>query len=238
MLPGSQRAAHEPTDTAPSSSQHLPIAAKRNQYFNTHRKCWVLTLSGNVCLSLQFCFPRKKKEEGEAAFPRFAAAVNGYIVFRPHAVVLHVLNRDCCSRINFNSAASKAYQSVRTLVSGERGTAQIESINASINRFSIPPLAVDLKWESWDPGPHSKGPSVIKHAAERWGKEIPWRRRGAQRWLHKTPCLCEAGSTPIKGISAPNPASRTLARCANASRLRDAQTRELQQQANNLFGLR
>lgn len=44
-----------PARMAPSSLLLLPIAAKENQYVNTHRKCWVLTLQGNVCLSLHFC---------------------------------------------------------------------------------------------------------------------------------------------------------------------------------------
>lgn len=52
-----------PAHTAPSSSLLLPIAAKENQYVNTHCKCWVLTLQGNVRLSLQFCSVGKSKKK-------------------------------------------------------------------------------------------------------------------------------------------------------------------------------
>lgn len=59
-----------PMHTSLCSLLHLPIAAKENQYVNTHRKCWVLTLQGNVCLSLQFCSVRKRKKNCSLTLPR------------------------------------------------------------------------------------------------------------------------------------------------------------------------
>lgn len=57
-----------PAHTAPSSLLLLPITAKENQYVNTHCKCWVLTLQGNVCLSLQFCSVRNRIKKN-CSFP-------------------------------------------------------------------------------------------------------------------------------------------------------------------------
>lgn len=108
-----------PHTRAPSSSQRLPIAAKPNQYFNTHRKCWVLTLSANVCWSLQFCFPRWEKKNCSPPFPALRRTLNGCIVFHLHAVVLHKLNRGSGAGKHLNVATSEAQRSVRALVIGK-----------------------------------------------------------------------------------------------------------------------